>query len=704
MSSRDFFTRQDDARRHTAILVAGFALAVAGVVVAVNVVAWCVAIYIASTQEIGGLGDWAVSAPAAWTAAVTLAVIGIGSGFRAAQLAHGGGGRVANLMGGRIVDPDTGDADEKQLINVVEEISIAAGMPPPDVYILDREDGINAFAAGTVPANAAVAFSAGAIRQLDRDELQGVVAHEFSHIANSDMRLNIRLLALLAGVTLIGELGASVWRGLFIRRGTRAMAGMSTLGSRRGSRRSDPRGLLVLLAVGVALIVIGWIGVLVGRVIKAAISRQREFLADAAAVQFTRNPDGIAGALLKIAANRHGGMLQAGRAEEISHMGFTRTVGGLAGLTSTHPPIEERLRAIGPQYVVRYRQQERAGKREGRREQRRRERAAQAADTNGTAAGPTAGADSPLAEHVPDALDHATPGHVASLMSAAAIGALAGNPAAARLDVARKLLARIPPDVYAALHQPQRARHLIWALLLAEPEYTRHLPATAAEPVLALRSALETTWGDGSGGLQANMRLPLLDLTLPALRRLDDADRRTLIETLDHLIRADGRLAIHEYCLRSVLIHHLFPRQRADINRSGLADAESDVRTVIALLCRTLPAADGCREAAWNAAFGALGQRHEPPPFADPPGLRDFSTALERLATLQPGARRDLLAACAAAVTSNDTISATEGELVRAIAAILDTPIPPLDNTADAEPSAGAAESAEPPGIAPSHD
>ncbi len=680
MARQDFFARQDEARRHTALLVIGFALAVIGVVTAVNGVAWGVAASGWLTTEVDSLRDWILSAPAAWTAGITVAVIGVGSGIRATQLAYGGGGRVATLMGGRIVDPDTSDANEKQLINVVEEISIAAGMPPPDVYILDHEQGINAFAAGTVPANAAVAFSAGAIEQLDRDELQGVVAHEFSHIANSDMRLNIRLLALLAGITLIGELGASVWRGLFLRRGLRGggiMAASATGGrSRGGGGGGDARGLLFLLVVSLALIIIGWVGVLIGRIIKAAISRQREYLADAAAVQFTRNPDGIAGALLKIAANRNGGMLQAARAEEVSHMGFTRTVGGLTGLTATHPPIEERLRAIGPQYVAQYRQQARAGKRETRRQERRRERAEQSSKAQGSS---TNSPGSPLADHVPDALDAATPGHVASLLSVAAIGALAGNPAAARLDAARALLARIPIDVYAALHQPLRARQLIWALLLKEPDYTRHLPAADSAAVLDLRGRLESVWGDGSGDLQAQMRLPLLELALPALRQLDQQGRRTLIETLDHLIRADGRLAVHEYALRTVLIHHLFERERPAINATTLDGMQGEARTVLALLCRALPNTDNQREAAWAAAFSALGWEEAAPLPDEPPGLREFSAALERLAGLQPSARRDLLAACAAAVSSNQSITASEGELLRAIAAVLDIPLPPLD-------------------------
>lgn len=678
MTRRDFFERQDRARRQTVLLIGGFILAVAGVVVAVNLVVWLVASSAFVDAGSWTLREWLTSPGAAGTAGVTIAVIAFGSTLRATQLAHGGGGRVATLLGGRIIDPDTSDAGERRLINVVEEIAIAAGMPPPDVYVLDREQGINAFAAGLTPANAAVAFTAGALERLDRDELQGVVAHEFSHIANGDMRINVRLLALLAGVTLIGEMGASAWRGVFMRRGLHGRG----VGHRRGG--GDARAVLVMLGVGLALMIIGWLGVLVGRVIKAGVSRQREFLADAAAVQFTRDPHGIAGALLKIADNRNGGMLAAGRAEEISHMGFARTVGGLTGLTRTHPPIEERLRAISPQYVPIYRQQQRARARNARRERSRRDRAG-GANAVPAEAGPNA--SGPLGDLVPDPIDAATPGHVASLLSIAAIGALAGNPRATRLDAARELLARVPPAVYDALHRPESARRLVWALLLAEPDYARRLPAAESGPTLELRQDLESAWGDGSGNLQARVRLPLVELALPALRRLDDAGRRILLERLDDLIRADGRLAVHEYALRTLLLHRLFERERPAIGRGGLGGATTDVDCVLSVLCHAIQGGAEARQRAWRAAHDTIAA--DPATGDEPLGreecsLRAFSAALEKLSGLQPRARRDLLAACVACVTSDGRVTAAEAELLRCIAAVLDTPIPPLDDTATA--------------------
>jgi len=666
MATMDFFERQDRARRQTSILVLGFAAAVIAVVIAVNLVAWAVA----ATGLVGtppsGLRAWLLSPAAAWTAIATLAVILGGSAWRVGQIANGGGGRVATLLGGRIVDPATSERDERELVNVVEEMAIASGMPPPDIYLLDAEDRINAFAAGTVPANAVIAFTAGSLTRLERDELQGVVAHEFSHIANGDMRLNVRLLGLLAGITLIGEAGAAVWRGLFLRR-----AGM---GARAGRGRGRGSGLLAVLAVGAALVVIGWIGVLFGRLIKAAISRQREYLADAAAVQFTRNPDGIGGALIRIGTASGRGMLNARRAEEVSHMGFSGTVGGLNSLTATHPPLEERLRAIGPQYVARYRQAARESGREERADRAAERRQGPTATSGGDTAG--AGIPGPL----PGAVGDATPGAIGSLLSVAAIGALAGNPHAARLDVARELIARIPPDVHAALHDPSEARCLIWALFLTQPQWVDRLPVGESRSALALREQLEASWGDGRGGLQARIRLPLAELALPALRRLDAQSRRGLIEAADALIGADGRLAIHEFALRALLVHDLFPPQRGAIGRGELAAAPAEVHVVLSVLWHAVDGDEDGRKAAWQAAVGAvavMSAASEPLARADC-ALRPFSAALARLSRLQPRARGTLLGACAACVQADGRVAPPEAELLRVIAASLDTPIPPF--------------------------
>jgi Zn-dependent protease with chaperone function len=259
----------------------------------------------------------------------TLAVIGLGSGFKTLELAQGGS-TVATMLGGRLVAPTTTDPDERKLRNVVEEMAIAAGVPVPQVYLLPQEHGINAFAAGHSTSDAVVAVTAGAVKLLTRDELQGVIGHEFSHILNGDMRLNLRLMGIIFGILCLAVIGRVL---LYTRS--------------RSSKDKNPLPLLARLA----LIVIGWIGVFFGRLIQAAVSRQRELLADASSVQFTRNPAGLAGALKKIGGLSFGSKLEAAHAEEASHMFFGNGMGeSFFHLMDTHPPLAERIRAIDPSF------------------------------------------------------------------------------------------------------------------------------------------------------------------------------------------------------------------------------------------------------------------------------------------------------------------------------------------------------------------
>jgi Zn-dependent protease with chaperone function len=264
-------------------------------------------------------------------------VIGGGTLFRTAQLRKGGAA-VADLLGGRRVDPMTQDPAERVLLNVVEEMSIAAGLPVPAVFVMDREGGINAFAAGHTVNDAAVAVTRGMLESLSRDELQGVVAHEFSHILNGDMRLNVRIMGLLFGILILTVVGRGILRG--------SMGGgrIRVSGSRRGGGGQ-------VAIIGVALVVLGYLGVLVGRLIQAAVSRQREFLADAAAVEFTRNPSGLAGALKRIGAASAGSRIQDHHAQEAGHLFFAPGLrAGLSGLTATHPPLAKRIQRIDPRW------------------------------------------------------------------------------------------------------------------------------------------------------------------------------------------------------------------------------------------------------------------------------------------------------------------------------------------------------------------
>ena len=338
----DFFQNQEVARKKTGLLIVYFLLAVILIILTVYVA-------IAAVLRLAEPGDQSgaeLTLSALWdpqlfgaVAVGTAALISGGSLYKIASLS-GGGHTVAELLGGRLLHPQTTDPDERRILNVVEEMAIAAGTPVPPVYLLEQEDGINAFAAGHSPNDAVVAVTRGCVRTLSRDELQGVVAHEFSHILNGDMRLNLRLMGVLFGILLIGLAGYILLR---------SSSGGTV---RLGARDDDRRGANPLPLIGLALYVIGYVGVFFANLIKAAVSRQREFLADASAVQFTRNPDGIAGALKKIGALAEGSTIREPRAEEASHMFFGNLggAGQLFGLLSTHPPLAERIRRIDPSF------------------------------------------------------------------------------------------------------------------------------------------------------------------------------------------------------------------------------------------------------------------------------------------------------------------------------------------------------------------
>jgi Zn-dependent protease with chaperone function len=338
----DFFDRQEAARRNTARLVVLFLLAVLAIVVSIHLILAAVFGYLGADPRTGAI-DWSRTFdPELLLLAVvgTGIVVGGGSLFKIAQL-RGGGRVVAEQLGGRLVSPDTTDLSERKLMNVVEEMAIASGTPVPPVYLMEHEDGINAFAAGFTPSEAVIGVTRGAAERLSRDELQGVIAHEFSHILNGDMRLNLRLIGLLHGILLIGMIGYFILR----------MTAFSGRG-RRSSR--DSGNPLPLLALGAGLAIVGFFGTFFGNLIKAAVSRQREFLADAAAVQFTRHPGGSPGRSRRLVASAAGSSIRSPNAPEASHMFFGRATSGLNALFSTHPPLATRIRRIEPGWDGKY--------------------------------------------------------------------------------------------------------------------------------------------------------------------------------------------------------------------------------------------------------------------------------------------------------------------------------------------------------------
>ncbi len=330
----DFFAAQDQARRNTRWLVVLFGLAVVSLLLLTNLlVCLTLAIMTAGDEPTPALTELAASpqwSELPWpvigmTSALVLFVITVVILLKQAELRQGGQ-VVALAMGGRRLDHQQADAAQLRLLNVVEEMAIAAQLPVPPVYLL-AEPGINAFAAGFSAADAVIGVTEGCLQQLNREQLQGVIAHEFSHILNGDMRFNIRLLAWLHGILFVGHAGYFLLR-----------SGAGSNGSRKSKDGGAP---LLLLALG--LMLLGYLGSVFGNLIKAAVSRQREYLADASAVQFTRNPQGLAGALQQIAHHQQHGRIQHPNADELTHLFFAEALLRWTRLFATHPPLSKRI-------------------------------------------------------------------------------------------------------------------------------------------------------------------------------------------------------------------------------------------------------------------------------------------------------------------------------------------------------------------------
>lgn len=644
----DFFEHQDLARKKSGRLVLLFGLAVITLVVAANLLV--AALTGGGEPVLHGLVTLGI-----------LVVIALGSLWRLASL-RGGGRVVAEQLGGRLLVPGQAGAKERVLLNVVEEMSIASGTPVPPVYVLEGESGINAFAAGYEPKDAVIGVTRGAIERLSRDELQGVIAHEFSHVLHGDMRLNIRLMGVLYGILLLGLIGGTLLRSLHL----------ASLG--RNNRQGGGVVPLVL-GIGVALMVVGYAGTFFGNLIKAAVSRQREFLADASAVQYTRNPTGIAGALMKVGGLREGSRIQNPGAPEASHLFFGSAVPSYLGkLSATHPPLEERVVRLVPSLRGRL-SKAFAG-----------DRAAQSALQHGAAGlvgdlapPPAAGKGSPEAAK---SAARPAPERRASVLEQA------GEPTPEHLVCARALLESLPEGLREAARDPYGARALVHALLLDErPEVLRAqrgaLARTAPEDVRRAGAAL----APDVRALSPEARLALLELAVGSLRGLSPKQLDALFEEVDGLIDADGETTFEEVALAQFLHHQLDPQRLDSAARvaareasGSLAQASEPAALALAALARAgkprTPDGHAAR-VGFAAGWKVLGlpERELPPPPARP---RQVAEALDQLARLAPRERRRLLAAAAGVVEADGKVTAAERELFRLFAEALDVPLPPV--------------------------
>jgi Zn-dependent protease with chaperone function len=649
----DFFNSQDKARRKTLRLVLLFSAAVLGLIILTNLVVAAGFVFaqnfnttIVATDLKARFLEQITPVRFGTISAVVVCVVVMASLYKLVVLSSGGRA-IAEMLGGRLVPPMTQDLAERRLINVVEEMAIASGTPVPPVYVMDDE-AINAFAAGYSVDDAVLGVTRGTLKHLNRDELQGVIAHEFSHIVNGDSRLNIRLMAALHGILVIGIIGYGILRGMG-----------RTGGSRRGGSAAPA------LVMGLGLMVVGYAGTFFGNLIKAAVSRQREFLADASAVQFTRQPEGIAGALKKIGGFGLGSKIESTNPQEASHIFFGQAISPLfSALMDTHPPLEKRIKAIEPRWNGRFPKVEVEHVVEVPEEE---ADVAVEAPVMALAAGAeTVHVDErPLAEHIEQAIEDRV-----------------GRLEAGDLDRARELIASIPKDLLNAARDPWGGRALVYALLLDVQASIRAKQvalvqerAESGVPEFLTRSVAEVD------ALPHELRVPLLELVIPALKSLSETQYARFSEITVDLIKADEEIELFEWVLHELLIQHLKPHfGNARPVRPRYRRPEQireAVSNVLSTLAQSGHDGETQRQRAFEAGRESLGISLEPNWERDA-NPRRFQKGVSQFRRLYPLAKPRVLKALAACAGADGEIRQAELDLLKGISAALDCPMPPL--------------------------
>jgi Zn-dependent protease with chaperone function len=669
----DFFQAQERARQRTTRLVVLFGLAVVGTIALSYAVA--VALLNVRRAQHAYPADqpvWFDPPVLLAVAAGTLAVVGLGSLYKWSVF-RAGGSAIAEGVGGRRLEAHTVDLNERRLLNVVEEMAIASGVPIPAVYVLDDEPSLNAFAAGLTPSDAVVAVTRGTMEKLNRDELQGVVAHEFSHILNGDMRLNVKLAAIVFGILVIGLIGRGI---------------LSSFGRGRVRvRGKGGGGLAVILAIGLAAMIIGYIGYFFGRLIQAAVSRQREFLADASAVQFTRNPGGIVGALRKIGGYAIGSRLATAKATEIGHFFFAEASNHLLfeGLWATHPPLDLRIRTIDPQWDGKFFDP------------------ATVVDVQAESFQSIAGGPPPTPAEVARRRAYNIPDGVPPLLSPrsiplapAALMAQMGSLTPQQVDHARTLLDATPARLRTAARTAREAPALVYGLLL-EPSKAVGDPQAAilgshagADMVGLVRELLPHF-----AGLAADAKLLLAQLALPVLHQLPPAGQSAFAATCQALIEADERLSYFEFALQKVVLRHLAVANEPSAVTTQIYSFNAVVPEIAVLLSAlawagamqgpeqtdgSIQADPPAAAAAFRAGAGQLKLIEVQLALLNPDACEfaRIDAALDKLAGASFPIKQRLLLAGAHTVTHDNQIRDEEAALLRAFADSLGCPMPPL--------------------------
>ncbi|MEY4797755.1 MAG: hypothetical protein RI978_56 [Verrucomicrobiota bacterium] len=609
-ATMNFFRAQDEARGRTTKLVVLLVLAILMLTGSL----YAIAVYAKGELMERGSLDWFQPKLFLATSGTALVVILGTSWWRISELAKGGA-FVAQSLGARPVSPHTKDLAERRYLNIVEEMSLAAGLPKPACFVVDHDSTINAFAAGNNPQDAAVAVTRGALTYLNRDELQGVIAHEFSHIGNGDMKLNLRIIGTIAGLTALSQLGYILMRLM-----------------RHADGKDSAKVAVPLAFGGFVIFLLGLGGVLFARIIQASVSRQREYLADASAVQFTRNPEGLAGALKKIAGLK-GGQREATTSElETQHLFFSSTGGFMEFIFSSHPPIGDRIRRLLPTFDGVIPDVEPVGASD--------ELVAGLSGRQASAAIPPP-IRSARAHRIPTNLEiQEAVGFQGTLpmelraSAADSIGAMA---------IVLGLILRQNPELRA--QQLQTAQGLAGGEVIAE--------ALRLAPLLQ--------------ALPAGSRLPLLDLSMPALRQLSKA-QLALFRLAIQKVGFDANDGLIVLLVQASMRRHL-----DDAGRSGpppLVGLSVSYALVLSAVVRTSRETAQAQQEAFALGVAELARPDLSTTILaeSDVDLQKVDEALAVIAAQSVFERRRFVRACGVAMLHDDVAEAAEIEILRAVA------------------------------------
>ena len=659
----DFFERQHQAKKKTGYLVFLFGVAVLLISLLNFLIIAAVIPFVDEARNFSTLQDPMLALSVMLGTFVVISLAGL---YRKSQLSDGGSS-IASMMGGRLVNMASTDPDEQKLMNVVEEMAIASSVPMPEVFVMSEEKAINAFAAGYTVDDAVIGVTDGCMRRLSRDELQAVIAHEFSHILNQDMRLNLRLVAVVFGLFVLSQLGRLMMR-----------IGFNSSGNRSSRSRDEGSGMAVIGIAGLGIMVTGGLGILMGNLIKSAVSRQREYLADSSAVQYTRNPGGLAGALKKIGAMATGSRLLTPHAEEASHMFFGNGMrGSWFSFTATHPPLLDRILLLEPSFGGDFS--------EVKFEERRSSAAKPDSKARRTQAGiPIPGVGDALGQALPPVIMGLAAAGQVQVGSAAAVADSIGNPTQQHIDFAAALLASLPEAVRTAAHDTHDACALVFALLLDPKDGPVQKKQLGQVDKLFGEQMAKATLKLSAdvASLDPRAKLPVADLAVGSLRRMAKNQFERFNKLLESLAAADEKIDLFEFSLSKLVIRHLEPhfvkQQKKPARYYSLKKLSHECSVLISSLACTAGSNDETIQTAYAAGASHLdATRLTQLPDVDC-GLQELDQALVTLDGVSINLKRKLIEAAAATVSADGYLQIQEAELLRAISDSLGCPMPPL--------------------------